>query len=797
MFMIASAVSAQVWSPLGDGVQNNAIASTTNNNLIATAHYISSTDTSRSYSIQIWNGYYWQTLPELKMDNKGVISSLIFYKNGLYIGGSFNDVNGLDSSKNLIRWQNRMYESVPAAWRDLTSFDRIDGMNVYQGNLVINGVLKTTDKGNGLCLFNGKNKIDLPASFGTGIGGNVNSVSISGSRLVATGRFAKVNDTSSLFVASFENNRWTRLTNNFILPQKVITHKSETYLYGSELNGTNQGFYMVADSLLDTLSSNLERIDKIYDFVNWDGDLYASGIFKLQDNATEQRLIKWSNNSWQAITNGNLIGVNKLLIQNNTLVVTGFFGVFGVSSLNHVARYVPNAGILSTSMFFDKNKDCTLDKDEVLLPFALKVEPLDIILKPNDRGEIITVLPEGEYTVTVLHTKNWFVNSDCHSDNMKVNITKGAVNDSLNIAMLRDIGVRDLKIQLSSFTGNGAKNNSRNSYKLSYSNIGSQDIVSTKVVLNFGNKLSSLIATPAPDLIEGDSAIWDVTNLFVGESRNIFFSFEVKGDDGDIITLSSSIGLSDEESDKKDNTSGLSQILAPQQFEFKKYILSDPFNDTAYITEGSKHIRYQIAFANYTSDTVQNVFVIDTIKLNHNMSFIQEVESSHPYTVQVYPGAPGTDVGIVIFSFQDIDLVPNPEKSDISGNTGFITFDIGLSNNLEKGAMLSNKAYVGFDYYDPKSTNTVYAILNKTVGVPAINKQSLNVYPNPTSGILNSTVPEGKKNLTYRITSLDGRVQTSVKNYAPQISTDGLPSGLYLLEVKGETVVYRTRFIKH
>lgn len=798
LVMLSKLADAQVWSSLGNGLPNSAIASTATSKLIATAHYERATDTSRTYSIRVWNGLYWQSLPELTTDAKGVINTLFFFKNGLYIGGQFSHINEMDSSKHLIRWQNREYEAIPSAWRDLQRFDRVDGLNEYEGNLLINGNIQTNNNGEGLSLYNGQNQISFSAGFGKGLGGVAYTASTSDNRLVVGGRFAKANDTASTFIAIYEQNLWRRISNNTILPQKIITHKSETYLCGNQLNGSNRGFYQVSDSTLDTLGTNLERVDKIYDFVNLDGTLYATGIFKLKNIDAEQRLIKWQNSAWQAVTNGNLIGVVGLLNQNNSLIATGFFGSFGVSKLNHVARYISDAGILSTSVFFDKNKDCKLSKDETVLPFAVKISPLNLILKPNDEGRINAILPEGKYTLTAVDYKNWFVNTDCHTSNIEVHIAKGELNDSVHIAMLRSLGKKDLRIQLSSFTGSGARNNARNAYKLTYANIGSQDILSTEVVLRFGDKLSSLSAKPAPDRIQGDSAIWEVSNLFVGETREINLSFNIKGDDGDVINLEASIGLQDEEEDKLDNSSQLSQVLDPLQFDFKKYILNDPQSDTANLSPTTDRVRYQIAFANYTADTVRNVYVVDTIKLNHSMSFIQEIESSHPYTTQVYPGAPGTDIGIVIFTFHNINLWPNPERNDLLKNIGFITFDIGLANNLADGIMLSNTAHVTFDYFDPNTTNTVYAIIDESlVSVKRLEAKALNLYPNPTSNILYTEIPLIENNLEYRITGINGKIQSDFAAYAPQINVQDLASGLYILEVKSKNTMYRSRFIKN
>ncbi|PCJ66943.1 MAG: hypothetical protein COA58_05685 [Bacteroidetes bacterium] len=794
---------AQIWKSIGNGIPSNPTVITTTPKFIATAHILSSTAESRSYAVRVWNGNYWLTLPIITLNPKGSISSLKFYNNALYIAGDFDTLNGIDSSKNIVKWTSGEFTSVPNLWRNLNDYAFIKGLTIYQNKLLVHGSFHhpSGSFGSGLLAYNGNEVVPMSTGFGSGIVGNIYSINADYNILVMGGRFTKANGAITKQLAYFKDGTWTRITNNVIIPFKVITYKENIYFYGSELGGENYGFYVVDGTNIDTLKNGLARIDKIYDFVNIDGILYASGLFELENTDEEHRLIRWKNGIWEAVQNGNLLGITKLTNQNDQLLAAGHFGSYLNIELplNHIGRYVENAGIAIGQVFFDKDKNCEFDKrDEQLNNMAVQILPSGEIIKPRENGKFYAVLGEGSYTFKILRNKNWHANNACNGDEIKVTISKGQINDSVKFSMLQNVGTRDLKIQLSAFTGQSAVNNSANSYKLTYSNVGSVDIGETKVVLKFNEKFSGLSAKPEPDKIEGDSAIWIVKDFFAGEIRDIVCSFNISTQDTEI-ELEASIELQEEEEDILDNKSKLSQILGQEDFEFKKYVLPGNGSDTTTISPITSKIGYQISFKNYTNDTVRTVYVIDTIGLNHSMSYIQEVGGSHPYTTAIYPGLPGTDIGILVYTFNNIDLHPNPEKySDKVASFGYISFEIGLASGLNDGIMLSNKAHVVFDYYEQEETNRVFALVDADLlSTKTIERSDLKVYPNPTTNILNVDLPDFIMSFDYSITSISGQQIGTSSSTTKSIDVSGLSNGVYFMEIVSNDVSYRTRFVKN
>ncbi|NNJ54484.1 MAG: T9SS type A sorting domain-containing protein [Bacteroidia bacterium] len=795
---------AQIWRQFQNGIETSPTAITTSDQLIATSHIVASKAGTRTYKINIWNGYYWQSLPLIETDSTGLIYSLQFYNKALYIAGKFSEANGLDSSKNIIRWSNRKYESVPQLWRKLNDFSRIDGMTVYGNTLLLHGPFVSTssvNNGDNIVAFSGNAVAALPVNFGKGIDGNIYDInSDQEDFLVIGGRFTKVDGSVAKQIAYFTNNQWTRITNNSIIPSKLAVHKSDIFFYGNELGKSQRGFYRVDGTGIDTLSKGLQEVSKIYDIVIIDGTLYACGLFTLNDKLDDQHLIKFENEEWVPVQNGNLSGITKLVNFKNTLVSTGAFTYNSIFNLNHIAQYIENAGIASGSVFFDKDKNCIFNnRDEQLSSMMVRVSPGNLIIKPNDNGKFFTVLENGNYTFKIIPNKYWKASANCNDGEIDAVISKGEVNDSIHFAMLLEFGKPDLSIKLTSATGWTARNKKVNQYQISYSNVGSEDITETQVVLKLDGNLKNIQAKPAPSQITSDSIIWQVKELYVGESRQIQCEIEVDADDATKeVNLEASIPLQEGEEEGEDNTSGLQQILNDEDFEFRKQVFPNIGGDTAIIQETEDKIQYQISFSNYTTDTIRNVYVIDTIGLNHSMTYIKEIGASHNFSTQVYPGLPGTDIGIIIYTFNNINLPPNPTKNpEMIAASGYITFEIGLQSGLTEGTMLSNKAHVSFDYFNPEQTNWVYALVEEeSVGIKHIEEKQLKLFPNPTHTLLNFELPK-IKNALYRITAVSGEEVSNGTLEQNTLNVASYSSGIYFIEVIAEDVAYRAKFIKY
>lgn len=794
-------LGAQVWTPLDGGLTNTPTAITSAEKLIATAEFLGREKEHNVHQISIWNGYYWLKLPKIYADTFSIITQLKFYKQGLYIAGRLNSIEGLPNAKHIIRWQNRKYDNLSELNSKINNFNAVKGLDIYDNKLIVSGLFQTnaSQYGNNISIFNGTAVLTATSqSLGSGISGTLSAVhSNEDNILVFAGRLKQANDTNAYELAYIKNNKWYRADSTNIIATHITTLNG-TIVYGGYNAATKiLGIFSSDSGQVDSFGQGISEITDLFDMVTVDGVIYASGVFYLDGRDESVQLIQFRNGSWSAVPNGELAGPRKLVGYRTNLVASGFFTYYSFTNYNHIALYLPDHGVLAGRIYFDKDKNCQFSsRDENLNIMNLSVNAGDYFIKPLESGFYFKILPFGEYTVNIIPQKGW--NSvSCSSNSKDIKLSAQNPNGQLDFPMIQQVGLRDLSIKLSSFSGWVVDKNRRVGYSIRYANKGSENVAQTRVVLKFDSKLGDLKSTPTPDLQQGDSAVWIIQDLFAGEERSISCSFEIDQNSEDDLELSASIDLEEEEAESEDNESHLTQTLAETDYSFKKEIYLAQ-GDTAYINDSSGYIEYQISFSNYTSDTIKDVFVIDTIKLNHDLTIIQTTGASHPVSSEAFPGAIGEDLGIIVWTFKDINLLPNPDQNpEIVAHKGFVRFKLGLSKSLTEGTVLTNKGDVVFDFYEAEATNRVYAIVdNSTLSIhePLYSKKII-CYPNPTSTYLSLSedIPSGSE---YHISDMSGK-SVMQGRYHKQMDVRSLHQGIYILQIVDGNTLYHTKFIKH
>jgi hypothetical protein len=338
-------------------------------------------------------------------------------------------------------------------------------------------------------------------------------------------------------------------------------------------------------------------------------------------------------------------------------------------------------------------------------------------------------------------------------------------------------------------------------YTITYENRGSENVDKTSVYLKVDPRLDGVEFKPAASAFKNDTIVWDLADFYSGELGKIECVFKYSGSTDENLNMTASIPLEAGEANPEDNESSLSQELSEDEYEFQKSIISGGTGDSITLPDSAGAIEYIISFANYTSDTIFTVYVVDTIRLNHSMSFIQTTASSHSVMTEAFPGAPGQDIGILVWTFEDINLYPNPGKNpEIVTHQGFVSFKIGLNKNLSEGMVLSNRASVAFDYYDPQLTNWTYALVdNPRVGIQEIVLQSnLIVYPNPAGNSLSVELGfQDNCEMQYDVQTISGQIILSGELHTNcEIDVSSLSPGIYVLTLKTESGYYTIKFLK-
>jgi hypothetical protein len=226
----------------------------------------------------------------------------------------------------------------------------------------------------------------------------------------------------------------------------------------------------------------------------------------------------------------------------------------------------------------------------------------------------------------------------------------------------------------------------------------------------------------------------------------------------------------------------------------------DPNDKTGWSTSGSTFlydlgmdadITYTIRFQNTGNAPAQNVFIIDTLSALHELSSLEILGASHPFTAQF-----GQD-RTLRFDFPNIQL---PDSTNDEPNShGFVTFRMKPVEGLTPGTVIANDAGIYFDFNPPVITNTTGLLVNIGTEVAELEAPELHLVPNPAVDRIRI---EGQANLgerpTYRMYSAEGRLVGAGSYQADDgVDVSGLVNGLYVLELAStEEGLFRARFLK-
>jgi uncharacterized cupin superfamily protein len=119
-----------------------------------------------------------------------------------------------------------------------------------------------------------------------------------------------------------------------------------------------------------------------------------------------------------------------------------------------------------------------------------------------------------------------------------------------------------------------------------------------------------------------------------------------------------------------------------------------------------------------------------------------------------------------------------PSVDSLEGSQGYFTYEIKELPNLTLNSEIKNTAYIYFDFNPAIITNTTLNI-NGYVGLNDIQSNHLDIYPNPTNGILHF---KGIENGQLRILSSTGQlVYDKFYDRGDNIDLTSVKPGLYFL----------------
>ncbi len=200
-------------------------------------------------------------------------------------------------------------------------------------------------------------------------------------------------------------------------------------------------------------------------------------------------------------------------------------------------------------------------------------------------------------------------------------------------------------------------------------------------------------------------------------------------------------------------------------------------------------LEYTINFQNTGTDTAFTVVVTDSIHPLLDLSTFELKSTSHPVVVNIQDRQ-------IWFRFYNI-LLPDSNVNEPMSH-GYIRYRIRPLSNSPVGSIISNTAYIYFDFNQPIITNTTFNEVVLPSSLQETNSTNFSVFPNPaTDGVLNIASAENLESVS--VYDVSGRLvfqQSNVVSGITKLDLRHIKSGAYLLKAVAGRNVYTEIFTK-
>jgi hypothetical protein len=215
----------------------------------------------------------------------------------LYVGGTFT-VAGNVIANNVAEWNGSSWSALGSGMNNQVSALAVSGTNLYAGGdftMATNSGGATVNV-NYVARWNGSSW----SALGSGMGGEVLALAVSGTNLYAGGWFTTATNSGGAavavnYVAQWNGSSWSALGSGM-----------DSYVFALAVSGTN---------------------------------LYAGGIFTMAGGKTANSIAQWNGSSWSALGSGMNNDVEALAVSGTNLYAGGWFATAGGVSANYIAQW--------------------------------------------------------------------------------------------------------------------------------------------------------------------------------------------------------------------------------------------------------------------------------------------------------------------------------------------------------------------------------------------------------------------------------------------------------------------------
>ena len=184
-------------------------------------------------------------------------------------------------------------------------------------------------------------------------------------------------------------------------------------------------------------------------------------------------------------------------------------------------------------------------------------------------------------------------------------------------------------------------------------------------------------------------------------------------------------------------------------------------------------LRYKIQLQNTGTHLAYNIFIIDSIDSNLDISTFKLQSTSHPCKVSFL--APH----VLLFKFDNI-LLPNATTNEPLSH-GYINYTIETKSGLPLLTEFRNKASIYFDFNPPIVTNEVLNTIGSLNTSFLENTDIVYLFPNPSKGLLSVQSKYTINKLT--VYSMQGEVVLSSSPESKYVNFEIHNEGFYIIKL--------------
>jgi len=640
-----------------------------------------------------------------------------------------------------------------------------------------------------------------------GVNGAVSQISYKNKSIFVSGNFTMAGGVTVKGFTYLENGKWQVITKPFTNADHFAFLGNDVIIHSTSDNDKFFRINLASDKTTD-YSLGVSKINRLTRLVSYNNTIHAVGDFNLTLNNIQTGWLSF-NTFWNTV---NLAQDCRFLDSTKHGLYTvgkDLLGPFPISEVatQYVGRHNPEEKLIYGYLYLDLNTNCVYDSmgDIPVVNRSIRFG--------TDRNAVFTdklsrfyyyYFKSNNKTPTVLMDNKSFNYNLCVKDSNDLkNPTKPIIATAIAISPL---GIKKAKLdtRVVVHSGQRIRKAGKNAATFLITNVGLAAATNVKVTLKGTKQLKDLLTLTSVKHSVKDSTIeWNLPRI---KPLGFAFITVIYGiqDNSDILDNKLDFEVEHTYFDNVGMETGLdffSQIVTDDDFmSLKEQSLpNQPQGELASIAATDTVIEYQISFQNRTTEVVNEVVVIDTLDLRYHFLYTQTIASSHPFTHTIAQDPQDPNIGYLIYTFSDLNLAPNAAGDpEITNDDGYIKFKSVFDRKHDLNDQIKNTALVimNDEYYYP--TNAVVCSVDRLVSTPTIiKKESLSIYPNPTSETLNIEM-ENAEAFNYQIIDLKGVIVNSVENFQEsQIEVTSLIQGVYILQIMQNGQVWTQKFTKN